>query len=144
MSNLLITKPAFTIGGRTLKDIGLSAINVTNVGGIRADIIPTESGSISKISSIPETFELTIPIGAGTADDSFMQDMFNSKSAYKMTGSVTQKIISADGNDKLETYDIYGFVIQNSPDSSSSVGIVDIEAEAYRMYKVKFVGKRVV
>lgn len=143
-AHLQITEPSFTLGGRVFKYIGKSAISITSAGGIRADLIAGRNGSISKISNIDEEWELTLPILVGSEDDSYLQDMFNSRTAYEMTGSVTQKIMSADGNDKLMTFDIYNFVIQNSPDGNVSFGVDDIENEAYAMYKIKFVGKRVV
>jgi hypothetical protein len=55
---------------------------------------------------------------------------------YAMTDSVNFERKSNNG-DRQERYEINGFVIQNS-------AFANIDGEDYIMYKIKFVGERVV
>ena len=143
--HLQLGQPKIIVAGRELKFIGKELINITPADGDRADIVASLNGSISKISPIDEVFNMILPIQVGSSDDAYLQDLINSRVNYiSLTGSISQIIISSNGNLNTENYDIYNGVIQRTPDRSISYGIDNINGEAFALYPVKFVGRRVI
>jgi hypothetical protein len=145
MAHIQITDPQVSIAGRIIKEIGTAQITVEPTGQPVAGIIQGANGtSVSKVTTLSELFNVTIPVATGSDDDLFLQSILNSRTTGNTGGYIVCKIFDSNGNSRIVNYEIFNFIIPNSPSGSLSYSVQNMEAEAYVGYTIQFTGRRVV
>jgi len=140
MTHIIIQASTVIIGGEQVRSLGLSEIVVEPDNPYElSDLIPTNTGSVGKISNVMKRYKMDLPIQVGTADDRrFMGYVNNPSSVISLTGSITRTFFGGEATQ--EVIDIYNFIVKPAG-SDATQSVVNIEGQVYRTYEVLFVGE---
>lgn len=139
MANLTIQTTECVINGQTITYTGRGSAEIASQEDM-AKLMAGENGSIAKFTRLKETFTRPIIVLLGSPDDSFLQDIVNSKKA--VSGYIKKGLLDLNGNFGAVQYDIENGVLTRSPGQTDNITLGDVEAESVTIFNLEFVGKR--
>lgn len=141
MSQIIPLQPIISIGGRQIKSLSKSLLNITPNEETSTIVPGTDSVLIKHRDLVPQ-YIVNLSVSRGSDDDKFIASFIEARGVLTSTDFIALTAISGGGGLSFVQYDIVGGTFTQQAAISYSPSLDNAEEEARSDYVIQFAGRK--